>query len=75
MHGDADDVLPPENLDLAANALQSVGVVVRREMRPGLGHGLDDHCIMVGMDFLAESFGVSLPDSAPILDEKIDPIS
>ena len=75
IHGDADDVLPPENLDLATNTLQSLGVVVRSEMRPGLGHGLDDHGIMMGMDFLAESFGVSLPDSAPVLDEKIDPIS
>ena len=75
MHGDADDVLPPENLDLAVNALQSIGVVVHSEMRPGLGHGLDDRCIMMGMDFLAENFGVSLPDPALVVDARADPIS
>ncbi len=61
MHGDADDILAPENLNLAANALKTVGITVRSEMRPGLGHGLDDRCIMMGMEFLAENFGVPLP--------------
>jgi phospholipase/carboxylesterase len=61
MHGDADSVLPPENLGLATAALRAVGVPVRSEMRPMLGHGLDDRCIMAGMDFLATSFGVPLP--------------
>ena len=68
MHGDADDIVPPENLELADSALQSVGVAIRSELRPGLGHGLDDRCIMVAMDFLAESFGVPLPDLAPVVD-------
>ena len=75
MHGDADDILPPENLNLAVNALQSVGVAVHSEMRPGLGHGLDDRCIMLGMEFLAESFGVSLPAPAPGVDLGVDPVS
>ena len=68
MHGDADDIVPPENLELADSVLQSAGVAVRSELRPGLGHGLDDRCIMVAMDFLAESFGVPLPDRAPVVD-------
>ena len=61
MHGDADDVVPPASLPEAVAALQGVGVNVRHQTRPGLGHGLDDQCIMQGMDFLAESFGVPLP--------------
>ena len=61
MHGDADDVLPPENLNLATTALRAAGVSVRSEMRPGLGHGLDDRCIINGMEFLTQCFGVPLP--------------
>ena len=64
MHGDADDVVPPESLPEAVAALQAAGVNVRHETRPGLGHGLDDQCIMRGMDFLAESFGIPLPTPA-----------
>ena len=73
MHGDADDVLPPENLGLATVALQKASVPVRSEMRPRLGHGLDDRCIIAGMDFLATCFGVPLPDPKP--DPKPDPES
>lgn len=62
MHGDADDMVPPENLGEAVATLQSVGVPVRHEMRQALGHGLDDRCIMAGMDFLATCFGVPLPE-------------
>ncbi len=75
MHGDADDILPPENLDLAVNALQVVGVIVRSEMRPRLGHGLDDRCIMMGMEFLAENFGVPLPDPVSVVDPETGPIA
>ena len=73
MHGDADDVLPPENLGLATVALQKASVPVRSEMRPRLGHGLDDRCIIAGMDFLATCFGVPLPDPKP--DPNPDPES
>ena len=72
MHGDADDILPPENLDLAISALQNVGISVRSELRPGLGHSLDDRCIMVAMDFMAENFGVLLPDPAQVFDPETD---
>jgi phospholipase/carboxylesterase len=65
IHGDADDILPPENLAMATAALRAVGVSVRSEMRPMLGHGLDERCIIAGMDFLASSFGVPLPQPNP----------
>lgn len=65
IHGDADDMVPPENLGLAVAALRAVGVPVRSEMRRALGHGLDDGCIMAAMDFLAQGFGVPLPQPTP----------
>jgi len=61
MHGDADDVVPFESLAEAVTALEGAGLTVQHESRPGLGHGLDDRCIMLGMAFLAECFGVPLP--------------
>ena len=67
MHGDADDIVPPENLGLAVATLQQFGIHVQSEMRPALGHSLDDRCIMLAMDFLAQSFGVPLPELGPTL--------
>ncbi|MDD9878064.1 MAG: prolyl oligopeptidase family serine peptidase [Magnetovibrio sp.] len=64
VHGEADEIVPPESLPQAVTGLQAVGVNVRHESRPGLGHGLDDRGIMLGMDFLAEVFGVPLPQPA-----------
>ncbi|MEK9725149.1 MAG: prolyl oligopeptidase family serine peptidase [Rhodospirillaceae bacterium] len=61
MHGDADTVVPPSSLKDAVSALAGVGIDATFEMRPDLGHGLDDRCIMMGMDFLATCFGVPLP--------------
>jgi len=61
MHGDVDEVVPPSSLPEAVNALTSVGIEVRHETRPELGHGIDDQCIIQAMDFLTECFGVPLP--------------
>ena len=63
VHGDADEVVPPQALSATVAGLENAGVAVKHEIRPELGHGLDDRGIMLGMDFLAESFGVSLPSS------------
>jgi phospholipase/carboxylesterase len=61
IHGDADEVVPPSALPAAVAALQGAGVEVSQELRPGLGHGMDDRGIMIGMDFLAHCFDVPLP--------------
>jgi len=69
IHGDTDDVVPPDSLDHAVKALAMAGVTVTSEMRSGLGHGLDDRGLMIGMDFLAHVFDVPLPESkAPLPD-------
>jgi phospholipase/carboxylesterase len=65
MHGAMDDIVPPESLDHAIKALAMAGVTVTSEMRPDLGHSLDDRGILVGMDFLAHVFGVPLPEPKP----------
>ncbi len=65
VHGDTDDVIPPDSLPEAVAALEGAGLRVRHELRPGLGHGLDDRAIILAMDFLAESFGVPLPRLDP----------
>lgn len=65
VHGDTDDVVPPDALPAAVAALEGAGLRVRHELRPGLGHGLDDRAIILAMDFLAESFGVPLPRLDP----------
>lgn len=38
--GDADDVVPPENSKMLADALESAGVPVRFDIFPGVGHGI-----------------------------------
>lgn len=74
MHGSTDDVVPPEALYEGVAALQAAGLTVKGEIIPNLGHGLNDQSILAGMAFLAESFGVPLPESAlealPELDQE-----
>ena len=67
VHGDADDVVPVEALPEAVEGLEAAGVTVRHHTCPGLGHGLDDDGIRLGMAFLTDIFGVDLEalDAAP----------
>ena len=60
VHGTIDDVVPVAALYEGVSALQASGVQARGEVVPDLGHSLNDKCIMEGMDFLAECFGISL---------------
>ena len=60
VHGEADELLPVEALQAAVRGLEAAGVNVRYASRPGLGHGIDDEGLRLGMGFLAEIFGVDL---------------
>jgi len=73
VHGAMDDIVPPDSLDHAARALAMAGVTVTSEMRPNLGHGLDDRGIMIGMDFLAHVFDVPLPKPTASLQDNTPP--
>ena len=44
----------------ATELLVAAGVPVAAYLCPNLGHGLDDMCIQLGMEFLAEMFGVDV---------------
>ncbi|MDA0306260.1 MAG: prolyl oligopeptidase family serine peptidase [Proteobacteria bacterium] len=60
VHGDADEVVPVDALTMAVEGLKGVGIDVRHHISAGLGHGLDDDGIRLGMEFLAEIFSVDL---------------
>src|SRR5262245_64291700 len=41
IHGDSDDLIPPQALFLASNGLAALGVPVEWHLSPGIGHGID----------------------------------
>ncbi|MTJ81214.1 MAG: prolyl oligopeptidase family serine peptidase [Telmatospirillum sp.] len=57
VHGDADEVVPFALMPLAEKALATIDVPVRVQIRPGLGHGIDDAGLAAGIDFVARAFG------------------
>lgn len=59
-HGKMDDVVPYDSLPQAEKHLRAVGVEVETVSRDGLAHGLDDGCVMAGMSFLADIFGIDV---------------
>jgi phospholipase/carboxylesterase len=56
VHGDADEVVPPQALPAAAAALAAVGVRVETLTCPGLGHGIDEAGLRRGGEFLRHAF-------------------
>ncbi len=62
VHGDADDVVPPQALGAAETALMGHGLTVYSQMIPGLAHGIDENGLRMGIGFLMESLGVLVAD-------------
>ena len=56
IHGAADEVVPAQSLPAAVAALESNQVSVTHELRPGLGHSIDERGLQLAMGFLAETF-------------------
>lgn len=54
VHGDADEVVPPQSLDDAKTALTAAGVSVAAHTRPGLGHGIDNDGLRIAAEFLVQ---------------------
>ena len=57
VHGERDELLPASLMDQAAKTLGDNGFEVETHLRPGLGHGIDEGGVMIGMRFLAQVLG------------------
>ncbi len=52
VHGEADEVVPARALPAAVSTLEACGVPVESELRPGLGHGIDERGLELACGFL-----------------------
>lgn len=57
VHGDRDDLIPPQALFQAMEGLAAVGVPVEWHLSTGVGHGIDAEGLRHGGEFLARRFG------------------
>jgi phospholipase/carboxylesterase len=56
VHGDRDDLIPPQALFLAAQALGALEIPVEWHLSQGIGHGIDNEGLRHGGEFLARRF-------------------
>ena len=52
VHGDADEIVPPQAFPLAVKGLKAVGVPVEDLICPGVGHSIDEAGLRRGGEFL-----------------------
>lgn len=57
VHGDSDELLPVTEMEDAAATLKEAGVEVDTHVRPGLGHGIDEMGIRIGLEFVQRVLG------------------
>ena len=57
VHGDRDDVVPPQSLPEAAEALTDAGFEVYTHVSPGTGHGIAPDGLGAAVGFLKERLG------------------
>jgi phospholipase/carboxylesterase len=60
VHGDQDEVIPPQALLQSAQGLGAAETPVEWHLSQGLGHGIDEDGLMHGVSFIAKAFGVRL---------------
>ncbi len=58
MHGDRDDVVPPQSLNEAKAALDGAGFEVYAHVMAGMGHGIAPDGLGVALSFMREAFGL-----------------
>ena len=56
VHGDRDDLIPPQALFQATQGLAALEVPVEWHLSPGVGHGIDGEGLRHGGEFLARRF-------------------
>jgi phospholipase/carboxylesterase len=59
IHGDQDELIPPQALYHAAGGLASLGIPVEWHMSHGIGHGIDQEGLRHGGEFLARRFAAA----------------
>jgi phospholipase/carboxylesterase len=59
IHGDRDDLIPPQALFQATQNLAALGVPVEWHVSAGVGHGIDAEGLRHGAEFLARRFGIN----------------
>ncbi len=55
VHGDQDELLPVTSMTDAAAQLRDNEIEVETHVRPGLGHGIDEAGVQIGMSFLGQA--------------------
>jgi phospholipase/carboxylesterase len=58
IHGDQDELIPPQALFHAAGALAELEIPVEWHLSGGTGHGIDAEGLRHGGEFLARRFGI-----------------
>jgi phospholipase/carboxylesterase len=56
VHGDGDDLIPPQAMFQASSGLASLGVTVEWHLSEGVGHGIDQEGLRHGGEFLKRAF-------------------
>ena len=56
IHGDSDPLIPPQALPMSATALRALGLNVETHMSAGVGHGIGEDGLRLGVEFLAKAF-------------------
>jgi phospholipase/carboxylesterase len=56
VHGDQDELIPPEALFQSTQGLAALGVAVEWHLSTGVGHGIDQEGLRHGGEFLARGF-------------------
>ena len=60
VHGDSDDLIPPQAMFQASSGLASLGVGVEWHLSEGVGHGIDQEGLRHGGEFLARRLAQTL---------------
>ena len=58
IHGDRDELIPPQALFHATQALAALDIAAEWHMSQGIGHGIDQEGLRHGGEFLARRFGL-----------------
>lgn len=56
IHGDMDEVVPPQSLALSADGLKLLGIDAQTHLSRGIGHGIDEDGLRLGGLFLKRAF-------------------